>query len=98
MPNTPLNTPFFDDAELPIPPRRRSSRATKVTEARANAQRKKIEDQRAERVMSQPQDDAQGRAVRRPQKKSSQATSLAWAFDAYIQDHIGGNRSEKTIE
>lgn len=84
-------------AAEPSTPRSRKKRPSQVTEARAGAQRRKVDSQRAERAQRQAQEDAQPPASL-PSRKPKQAVSCTWERDAYLQDHIGGNRSIKTIE
>jgi site-specific recombinase XerD len=77
---------------------RSSSRPKPVAEARASAQRQKVERQRAERQESVEQAQPSSPQVPRSSKKASGGTTVSGAIDAYIQDQIGGNRSKKTIE
>lgn len=77
---------------------RSKKQGSPVTEARAHAQRAKLDTQ----VEAQ---QAQQAATRKtPQKKTGRQEMQArrYAIDAlieaYIQDHIGGNHSEKTLE
>lgn len=82
-----------------------SSRSSKgkemgVTNARAAAQRSKIETDREARqqqvVQSRPV--SRKKAVRSLSLNKRQAVSIASAIEAYLQDHIGGNHSPKTLE
>jgi site-specific recombinase XerD len=94
-PNTQDQSSLF--AAEPSTPHSRRKRPSHVTEARAGAQRRKVDSLRAERAQRQSQEDAQPPASL-PARKPKQAVSCTWARDAYLQDHIGGNRSPKTIE
>lgn len=76
---------------------RASSRA-RVTEQRAVAQRQKIERQRAQRAEQIEQKSHQPAMQKPAPKAGAQMTPMSRALDAYIQDHVGGNRSKKTIE
>lgn len=74
-----------------------------VTEARAHAQRAKIETQRQERVeqdvMSNAHKDVKGKRTQRDlQTKRRAATTIVRAIEDYLQDHEGGNHSSKTLE
>ncbi|HLZ57010.1 MAG TPA: hypothetical protein VKR06_08695 [Ktedonosporobacter sp.] len=77
---------------------RGSSRPKPVTEARAAAQREKVERQRAARLERSEPKERQPTSLTRSSKKGSQGTTINWALDAYIQDQVGVNRSKKTIE
>jgi len=87
----------------PTPPSRRkiSKRLPDVTEARARAQRAKLETQ----VKARKQQRDASEAPQEPtlqaspkQAKRRTAMTLARAIDDYLQDHEGGNHSKKTLE
>jgi hypothetical protein len=78
---------------------RSSSRPKPVTEARASAQRQKVERQRSQRLEQAGREDQQPEPPTcLPKKGTQQGTSTDQAMHAYIQDQVGGNRSPKTIE
>jgi integrase/recombinase XerD len=83
------------------PPKRGSKQ---VTEARARAQRAKLDTQKQERVQQQ---DAASKTHPKAKRKGTQrdlqakrraATTIARAIEDYLEDHDGGNHSDKTIE
>ncbi len=81
--------------------KRASKKRSPVTEARAKAQRAKLDaqaqihQQRNEQgaVISQPQNRKTAR-----QEVQTKRRLIETLIEAYLQDHIGGNSSEKTIE
>jgi site-specific recombinase XerD len=94
-------TSTFPDRDTFSPGRQRTSSRPKVTEERAVAQRKKLDRERAERAELTELTEQKSRkpAARTPAPKAgAQTMTISRALDAYIQDHIGGNRSKKTIE
>jgi integrase/recombinase XerD len=73
--------------------------STHVAEARARAQRTKLDTQKQERTRQ----TIESNPHRKPNGKSSQkdlqaATTIAHAIEDYLQDHEGGNHSDKTLE
>jgi site-specific recombinase XerD len=72
-----------------------------VTEARAKAQRAKLDAQAELRHVQQEQEEVLGKT---PQKKpvrqdrEARRHHLETLIEAYLQDHIGGNHSHKTVE
>ncbi len=81
---------------------KRSSKKTSVTEARAHAQRMKLDAQKAqvlsveaEEVPNPPKKEETQQSLR---AKRRAGTTLERAIDDYLQDHEGGNHSEKTLE
>lgn len=80
--------------------RRRKARGSAVTDARAAAQRTKLEAEREARFadLAQPVLVSSKKTVRPVPERSRQGMSLAGAIDAFVQDHIGGNHSPKTLE
>lgn len=81
--------------------RRTPKTGSRVTDARAQAQRSKLESQREARQQQQ----ADQTATQPPQNKRSPRHDLqanrrkiGTLIEAYLQDHTGGNHSEKTIE
>lgn len=88
----------FSHSDPAVPGRQRpSSRAKPVAEARAVAQRQKVERQRSQRQAQEAVEETPARSARSA-RKTAQAATVQGALDAYIQDHVGGNRSKKTIE
>jgi site-specific recombinase XerD len=83
---------------LPSGRPRSTSRPKPVTEARASAQRQKVERQRSQHLEQADQQERLPEPAARLSKKGTQATSAVQAMHIYIQDQIGGNRSPKTIE
>src|SRR5262249_21719852 len=88
--------------------RRRRTKGTsrKVTEARATAQRAKLDAQTQVRQRKTELAQKEGKA-RPSQGKQDQHdllaqrranTSIRHAIDDYVLDHVGGNRSDKTLE
>ncbi|HEU5377334.1 MAG TPA: hypothetical protein VFV38_18050 [Ktedonobacteraceae bacterium] len=77
---------------------RSSSRPKPVTEARAAAQRQKLDRKRAARGDATEQKSRQPAKRTPAPKASAQTTTVSRAVEGYIQDQIGGNRSKKTIE
>jgi len=77
---------------------RSTSRPKPVTEARATAQRQKIQWQRTQRLEQADREERQLEPLLPSPKRGSQSTTVNRAIEAYIQDQVGGNRSEKTIE
>jgi integrase/recombinase XerD len=90
------------DKRKPMEPGKPAGKqGSRVTEARAKAQRAKLDAQVQER---QPQEEQ--KAVTRPtqhkkstrQEMQAKRRVIATLIEAYLQDHIGGNSSEKTLE
>jgi site-specific recombinase XerD len=84
-----------EHSSSPTPRRKARTRPPDVTEARASAQRNKLNAQASARTSQAPQeqtDRSSGQAGRRA------ATTLARTIDDYLQDHEGGNSSRKTLE
>ncbi len=82
---------------------KRSSKKTHVTEARAKAQRTKLDTQAETRVLSVEEGAVLSLPKKGGKQQSLQAkrragTTLERAIDDYLQDHEGGNHSEKTLE
>lgn len=75
-----------------------TSRVQPVTEARSQAQRHKLDQERTQRLAQEVQEDVPPPSLPRVPRKSSQDTTVIRALEAYIQDQIGGNRSKKTLE
>jgi integrase/recombinase XerD len=79
------------------------SGSTHVTEARALAQRAKLDTQKQEHtprtVESNTHRKAKGISFQQDlQAKCQAATTIASAIEDYLQDHEGGNHSDKTLE
>ena len=84
-----------------VPGRRGSKRGTPVTEARARAQRAKLDAQAEARHEQEEQAEAQRsprnkKAAR--QELQARRRTIETQIEAYMQDHIGGNHSDKTLE
>jgi integrase/recombinase XerD len=77
---------------------RSSSRPKPVTEARAVAQRQKLDRARTERAEVAEQKSRQPAKRTPAPKPGAQTTTVSRAMEAFLQDQIGGNRSKKTIE
>ncbi len=81
--------------------RRTTKKGSRVTEARAQAQRAKLD---ALAEARHRQDEQEAVAAQTPNKKTvrqemqAKRRVIATLIEAYIQDHIGGNSSEKTLE
>src|SRR5262249_4640686 len=84
-----------------MPAGRASKRGSRVTEERAKAQRTKLDAQAEARHL---QADKEAATRKTPNKKTTRQDLQAkrrlieTLIEAYIQDHIGGNHSEKTLE
>jgi site-specific recombinase XerD len=78
-----------------------SKKGSRVTEERAKAQRARLDAQTEARSV-QDEQEAVARQTRNKKtvRQEMQATRrlVATLIEAYIQDHIGGNSSEKTLE
>lgn len=96
------NNPFISSTqEQATSSRLRGHRrsGTPVTQARANAQRMKIEQQeqqrpQLERVSEREQPGTP--ETRQPRRRANM--TIERAIGEYLDDHIGGNHSEKTVE
>jgi integrase/recombinase XerD len=83
------------------PGKRAGKKRSRVTEARAQAQRAKLDAQaqihqqqnEQEAVLSQPHSRKTAR-----QEGQAKRRLIETLIEAYLQDHVGGNSSEKTIE
>jgi len=82
------------------PGRRSQKKGSPVTENRARAQRAKLEKQAEQRLAQAAQEQAEAKARRKTarQEREARRRSIETLIDAYLQDQIGGNRSEKTVE
>ena len=81
--------------------KRSNQKGTRVTEERAKAQRAKLDSQAETRSVQQEKEIAsRTTSQKKTTKQDVQAKrrSLEMLIESYIQDHIGGNHSEKTIE
>ena len=80
--------------------RKASTRRPDVTEARAHAQRAKLETQAKARQQHLETSEATNEQPRHSslQARRRAAMTLARAIDDYLQDHEGGNHSKKTLE
>jgi integrase/recombinase XerD len=86
-------------------PKRASKRAPRkgspVTENRAKAQRAKLDAQAAARQAQEAQEQAAQKTLTKKaarQDLQAKRRTIETLIETYIQDHIGGNRSAKTIE
>ncbi len=71
-------------------------RTQDVTEARARAQRTRLDAQTQAR--GRVQQSSRKKTHQDVQRRNRTSTSIADAIDAYLQDHEGGNHSHKTLE
>lgn len=79
--------------------RPRNVKRPAVTNARANAQRTKLDLEREEREQTAQAQPALAKKTARSFPSSKrQGASIANAIETYILDHIGGNHSPKTLE
>jgi integrase/recombinase XerD len=80
--------------------RRSRTKGASVTEQRARAQRNKLDAQAQSRNVQEEQELTQKMQQKKAVRQDLQARrrSIESLIEAYLQDHIGGNRSEKTIE
>ncbi len=82
------------------PPKRGSKQ---VTEARARAQRTKLDTQKEERAQQVVESNTHQKAKEKRTQQELQArrrasTTIVRAIEDYLQDHEGGNHSDKTLE
>ncbi len=83
------------------PGKRANKKGSRVTQARAQAQRAKLD---AQAQISQQQKEQEAVIPTTPNKKTvrqdlqANRRVIAILIEAYIQDHIGGNSSQKTLE
>jgi site-specific recombinase XerD len=81
--------------------RRTQKKGSRVTEERAKAQRAKLEKESQARQEQEEQEvvvhPAQNKKTGR-QEAQARRRVMETLIEAYIQDHIGGNHSEKTLE
>jgi site-specific recombinase XerD len=85
------------DSKRPMKPSKR------VTEARAAAQRAKLDEQQAEARRQAEQQAAKPKNAKKkreadPLSKRRGATTLTRAIEDYLNDHEGGNHSPKTVQ
>jgi integrase/recombinase XerD len=83
------------------PGRRSQKKGSPVTENRARAQRAKLDKQAEQRLAHAAQEQAEANTVRRKtarKDREARRCSIEALIDAYLQDQIGGNRSDKTVE
>jgi site-specific recombinase XerD len=85
-----------------VPDKQADKKGSRVTAARARAQRAKL-DARAQNHRHQDEQDAgalhhQHKKTARRHEVQAQRRVIATLIEAYLQDHIGGNSSEKTLE
>jgi integrase/recombinase XerD len=81
--------------------RRASKKGSRVTEERAKAQRAKLDTQAETRHRQEEQEAiAQKTQNKKAERQEAQTKrrSIDMLIEAYLQDHIGGNHSDKTIE
>src|SRR6185312_9158008 len=81
--------------------KRAGRKGSSVTESRAKAQRAKLDAQAQARQTQQEQlratETTQQKKTARQELQARRRT-LEALIEAYLQDHIGGNRSDKTVE
>lgn len=82
--------------------RRTGKKGSHVTQARARAQRAKLDAQAQNQHQRQEEQEAVARQTQRKktvrQEMQANRRLIAPLIEAYLQDHIGGNSSGKTIE
>jgi site-specific recombinase XerD len=79
--------------------RKTRTRRPDVTEARSRAQRAKLETQaKAKQHLSAPDTEKEELSQAELQARRHAAMTLTRAIDDYLQDHEGGNHSQKTLE
>ena len=100
MKETTTNSSVPPSSKPQRPGTRGSKRGSRVTEERARAQRAKLDTQ-AEARQQHEQETAsrhiQGKQTARRDLQAKRRV-IASLIEAYLQDHIGGNHSEKTLE
>ena len=81
--------------------RRTNKKGSHVTEERAKAQRAKLDTQAEARSVQEGQEavppKTQNKKAGRQEAQAKRRT-IETLIEAYIQDHIGGNHSDKTVE
>jgi integrase/recombinase XerD len=92
---------FFPDSGKPAGQRRHRSQGTNVTQARAKAQRAKV-DHQDQQLQQEAASASTGQeqaipAQTRPSRRQTNKT-VERAIAAYLDDHLGGNHSDKTLE
>lgn len=97
------NTPATasDAGQSKMAQRRTTKQRSHVTEARAKAQRARLDSQAKARHVQEEQEEAshqtQSKKTARQEAQARQRV-ITTLIEAYIQDHIGGNASKKTVE
>jgi site-specific recombinase XerD len=99
---TPPTSTFPEEPMEPTRPGGKARHVTKVTQARAKAQRAKIDHEEQERhqqeAMHENQEKEEKTPPRTPQARRRAKMTVERAIGEYLDDHIGGNHSEKTLE
>jgi hypothetical protein len=81
--------------------RQTNTKGSRVTEARAKAQRAKLDVQAKIRQQAEEQEADVRQMQNKKRVRQDMQTKrrvIATLIEAYLQDHIGGNSSEKTLE
>jgi site-specific recombinase XerD len=87
--------------KLKGPGKATAKKGARVTEARAQAQRAKLDAQAKAQHLQEEQEAVAGQTHNKKsvrQEMQANRRVIATLIEAYIQDHIGGNHSEKTLE
>jgi integrase/recombinase XerD len=87
--------------KLKGPGKATAKKGARVTEARAQAQRAKLDAQAKAQHLQEEQEAVAGQTHNKKsvrQEMQAKRRVIATLIEAYIQDHIGGNHSEKTLE
>ena len=99
------NSPHAANASKPKGADRRTrKKGSRVTQARAQAQRAKLDTQAQIHQQQEEQEEQEAMARQTQHKKTlrqemqANRRVIATLIEAYLQDHIGGNSSEKTLE
>jgi integrase/recombinase XerD len=91
-----------DDSQEPARSTGYRHRATKVTQARAKAQRVRIDQEghghQQQKVTQNKKDQEENTTQQTLQDRRRARMTVERAIDDYLDDHVGGNHSEKTLE
>ncbi len=98
---TPLST-FQEDSLEPTQQSGHRRRVTKVTQARAKAQRTKLDQEeqgrQSQEAMHQSNEKEEQPSSQTSQDRRRAKMTVERAIGDYLDDHIGGNHSDKTLE
>jgi hypothetical protein len=95
-----IQQPALSSYEMAVPSagKRGSKRGSPVTQARAKAQRAKLDAQTEERQVQEQQIVREQRKKVTRKEQETRRYAIGVLIESYMQDHIGGNHSDKTLE